>query len=99
MHRAFALVALGLLAALAWRLWRARAATGTRPALWVGALAALQLASGLSNVVLGWPLPAALLHSAGAAALVAITTSLLSRPTVAWCAPAPAAKALSPHAA
>ena len=98
-HRAFALVALGLLAALAWRLWRARAATGTRPALWVGALAALQLASGLSNVVLGWPLVAALLHSAGAAALVAITTSLLSRPTVASCVPAPAARGLSPHAA
>ena len=67
--------------------------------MWVGALAAVQLASGLSNVVLGWPLLAALLHSAGAAALVAITTSILSRPTMAWCAPAPAAQGLSPHAA
>jgi len=30
----------------------------------------IQLATGLSNVVLGWPLAAALAHTAGAAALV-----------------------------
>jgi cytochrome c oxidase assembly protein subunit 15 len=33
-------------------------------------LTGLQLATGLSNVVLQWPIVAALLHSAGAAALV-----------------------------
>jgi cytochrome c oxidase assembly protein subunit 15 len=30
----------------------------------------IQWGTGLSNVVLGWPLPAALAHTAGAAALV-----------------------------
>jgi heme a synthase len=38
-----------------------------------------QFASGLSNAVLGWPLVAALGHSAGAAALVLVLTLLLSR--------------------
>jgi heme a synthase len=37
-------------------------------------LLAAQLATGLSNVVLGWPLAAALAHTAGAAALVAVLT-------------------------
>ncbi len=78
-HRAFAVIALGLLAFVAWRLWQERQAIGHRPAAWVGGLAAAQLASGLSNVVLGWPLAAALMHSAGAAALVAVGTSLMAR--------------------
>ena len=43
------------------------------------ALTLWQVASGLSNVVLGWPLLAALGHSAGAAALVAGLSSLLAR--------------------
>ena len=38
-----------------------------------------QLLSGLSNVVLGWPIVAALAHSAGAAALVGVTTALIAR--------------------
>ncbi|MDE1927939.1 MAG: COX15/CtaA family protein, partial [Burkholderiales bacterium] len=42
-------------------------------------LLALQLATGLSNVVLGWPLPAALIHTAGAAALVLLLTLLWLR--------------------
>jgi heme a synthase len=42
-------------------------------------LLALQVVSGLSNVVLGWPLLAALGHSAGAAALVLVLTLLLAR--------------------
>jgi cytochrome c oxidase assembly protein subunit 15 len=37
------------------------------------------LASGLSNVVLGWPIVAALAHSAGAAGLVAVLVSLWAR--------------------
>ena len=36
----------------------------------IGGLVVIQLATGLSNVVLGWPLAAALAHTAGAAALV-----------------------------
>ena len=78
-HRLFALVALAALAALAWRLWQ-----DGRPAprLYARLLAALllwQAASGLSNVVLGWPIAAALGHSAGAAALVATLVSLWAR--------------------
>ena len=38
-----------------------------------------QVASGLSNVVLGWPLLAALGHSAGAAGLVLLMALLLAR--------------------
>ena len=38
-----------------------------------------ELGGGVSNVVLGWPILAALCHSAGAAALVGVLTSLLMR--------------------
>ena len=78
-HRLFALLALGALAVLAWRLWRT---AGLAQRRYAGALAGLlvgQAASGLSNVVLGWPLVAALAHSAGAAALVALLVSLWAR--------------------
>ena len=48
------------------------------------ALAALQLATGLSNVVLDWPLVAAVLHTGGASALVGVLTWALciSRPAL-----------------
>ena len=63
-HRLFALLAVGALLLLA-RLWHRRpaprGAAGAALALW-------QVASGLSNIVLGWP-GAALAHAAGAAAL------------------------------
>ena len=42
------------------------------------ALSALQFFTGLSNVVLGWPLVAAVLHTGGAAALVMALTWALS---------------------
>ena len=74
-HRAFAIAVTVLLAALAMRLWRAGA---RREGVVVGALLVAQLASGLSNVVLGWPLAAALGHTAGAAALVGWLTRLLA---------------------
>ena len=38
----------------------------------LGTLAALQLVTGLSNVVLDWPLVAALAHTGGAAALLGV---------------------------
>jgi len=76
-HRLLALVALGALAALAMALWRTPA--GRAPARWLLALLLWQAASGLSNVVLDWPIAAALAHSAGAAALVALLTSLWAR--------------------
>ncbi len=71
-HRLGAYVVLLALAALAWRLHR-RPAT-RRPARWLAALTALQFATGLSNVVLGWPLLAAVAHTGGAAALVVVMT-------------------------
>jgi cytochrome c oxidase assembly protein subunit 15 len=44
------------------------AAAGAAHLAGLALLLAWQLASGLSNVVLGWPIVAALAHSAGAAA-------------------------------
>ena len=77
-HRIGALVVLPALAALAWRLHAAGAQT--RPwALGLLALAAWQGATGLGNVVLGWPLAAAIAHTGGAAALVVVVTLLLVR--------------------
>ena len=79
MHRVLALV---LLAALAWLIWRLRAsgdAVLRRYGLGLAALGAWQLVTGLSNVVLGWPLVAAVAHTAGAAMLTMLLTSLLSR--------------------
>jgi heme a synthase len=75
-HRLFAGVLVALLAALAWRLWAERGTASAWPAQAVALLITWQVASGLSNVVLGWPLLAALAHAAGAAALVAVTTAL-----------------------
>lgn len=71
-HRLMALVVLVLLGMLAWRLNRI---PGLRqPSRWIAALTGLQLATGLSNVVLDWPLLAAILHTGGAAALVVVMT-------------------------
>ncbi|WP_119352774.1 COX15/CtaA family protein [Azohydromonas sediminis] len=70
------LAAMGLVAALLWRHER-------RGAVALLALAAWQFASGLSNVVLGWPLAAALAHTAGAALLVALLAVLLTRAALA----------------
>ncbi|MCV4753936.1 COX15/CtaA family protein, partial [Escherichia coli] len=39
---------------------------------------AWQFATGLGNVVLGWPLLAAVAHTGGAAALIAVLTALLT---------------------
>ena len=79
-HRLFAVVAGAALLALAHVLWHRLAQR--RVALAVLGLTLLQVASGLSNVVLGWPLLAALAHSAGAALLVAVLASLLARTTL-----------------
>ena len=78
-HYAHRLVAYGVLLALAWLAWRLHRATALRlQARWLAGLALLQLATGLSNVVLGWPLLAAVLHTGGAAALVVELTWALS---------------------
>jgi cytochrome c oxidase assembly protein subunit 15 len=63
-------------------IWRLLAAGDVDHRRWAWALAAVltwQLASGLSNVVLGWPLVAAVAHTGGAAAMVVLLTMLLTR--------------------
>ena len=78
-HYAHRLMAYAVLLALAWLAWRLHRATALRlQARWLAGLALLQLATGLSNVVLGWPLLAAVLHTGGAAALVVVLTWALS---------------------
>lgn len=72
-HRLMAVVVLLALCAYGGGLWRWRAAGQTpwrREAVVLWAMAAWQLLTGLSNVVLGWPLLAALFHTMGAALLV-----------------------------
>ena len=71
-HRLMAYAALAALGALWWRLRQAGALPG--PARWLAGLGLLQLLTGLSNVVLDWPLVAAVLHTGGAAALVMVLT-------------------------
>lgn len=69
-HRLLAVVTLTLLSALAWTL---RHQTRIRkPVCWLAALLTLQLATGLSNVVLGWPIAAAVVHTGGAGAMVVV---------------------------
>ena len=76
-HRLFAGVAVLVLAGLLWKLRGLKGAQ--RGWRWLAALLALQLITGLSNVVLDWPLVAAMLHTGGAGALIAVLTWLLSR--------------------
>ena len=72
-----------VLAVLLWTGLRLRATPGlARQGRLLLALLALQLITGLSNVVLGWPLLAAVLHTGGASALtvVLVWSLALSRP-------------------
>ena len=74
-HRLLAFVTLSLLAFLAWRVSSIQALR--KYGQWLGGLLALQLATGLSNVVLGWPLVAAVLHTGGGGAMVIVLVRLL----------------------
>ena len=74
-HRWFALLAVLAAGVLAWRL----RGLLPRSAVWLAGLLVLQFATGLANVVLGWPLLAALLHTGGAAALVLILLRILTQ--------------------
>jgi heme a synthase len=72
-HYAHRLAAYGVFVLLGVLAWALRRALPTQ-ARWVAGLALLQLLTGLSNVVLGWPLVAAVLHTGGAGALVIVLT-------------------------
>jgi len=92
-HRLGAYVVLAGIALYAWRL---RAHGGGRFRRWALAAAGIglwQLASGLSNVLLGWPLIGAVAHTAGAAAWAVWLTVLLARAHHA-AAPTPASGAV-----
>ena len=75
-HRLAAYVVLTYLGGLAWRLHRVAALRTSVIGLW--ALLGLQLLTGLSNVVLDWPLFTAVLHTGGAAALMVLLVGLLA---------------------
>ncbi|MGE5160633.1 MAG: COX15/CtaA family protein, partial [Betaproteobacteria bacterium] len=69
-HRVFALGVILALGALLWQVWNAPGLKGLARAILV--LLLLQFATGMSNVVLQWPLLLAVAHSGGAALLVAL---------------------------
>ncbi|AGU51624.1 putative cytochrome oxidase assembly protein [Variovorax paradoxus B4] len=74
-HYAHRLMAYAVFAALGVLAWQLRRTPPLRPqARWLAGLALLQLATGLGNVLLGWPLAAAVLHTGGAAALAVVLT-------------------------
>ncbi|ARU06680.1 heme A synthase [Comamonas serinivorans] len=71
-HRLFAIVVTAL---LGWTLWRLHRGGHLQVQVrWAAALLLLQLLTGLSNVVLDWPLLAAVMHTGGAAALTTVLT-------------------------
>ena len=73
-HRLFALV---VCVVLGWAYWRLRGVPALQtPRRYLGILLLAQVLTGLSNVVLDWPLAAAVLHTGGAGALVAVFTWL-----------------------
>ncbi|WP_240932999.1 heme A synthase [Diaphorobacter sp. HDW4B] len=93
-HRLAAYIVLAALILLAWRMHRAHVLRDQMR--WSAGLTLLQFLTGLSNVVLDWPLVAAVLHTGGAAALLVVLTWGLaaSRPAgaTALAAAAPAAR-------
>ena len=74
-HRLSAYVVFAGMGWLAWLLWQTPQTRRTAKGLLL--LAAWQFASGLTNVVLDWPLLAAVAHTGGAAALVILMTGAL----------------------
>ncbi|MES2363776.1 MAG: COX15/CtaA family protein [Pseudomonadota bacterium] len=93
-HRLSAYVVFAAMLLLAVRLYRLPALRSQ--AQWLAGLALLQVATGLGNVLLGWPLLAAVMHTGGAAALVIVLAGIVfcSR-AQAQAADAPSASKLS----
>ena len=71
-HRLAACLVVPALAVLAWRFQRQPALRMQRN--WLVGLALWQVATGITNVVMDWPLAAAVAHTGGAAALVMVLT-------------------------
>ena len=74
-HRLSAYVVFTLMVALSIKLYRVAALRSQAQCLC--GLAVLQIATGLGNVLLGWPLLAAVLHTGGAGALVIVLTGIV----------------------
>ena len=74
-HRLSAYVVFAAMLILAFKLYKIQALRNA--ALWLAGLALLQVATGLGNVLLGWPLVAAVMHTGGAAALVLVLTGIV----------------------
>jgi cytochrome c oxidase assembly protein subunit 15 len=73
-HRLFAVIVLVAITGLIIQLKRYPALRGLK--LWLMIILTLQIITGISNVVLGWPLLAAVMHTGGAAALVLVLTRI-----------------------
>ena len=74
-HRLSAYVVFAAMLVLATKLYKIET---MRPiGMWLAGLALLQVATGLGNVLLGWPLAAAVMHTGGAAALVIVLTGIV----------------------
>jgi len=80
-HRAFALVIVAVLVWLALGVRRAAAVGSLERRLATGliALTALQVATGISNVVFAWPIAVAVMHNGGAAAMALLLAVLHAR--------------------
>jgi len=75
-HRGLAVLTVLVVGTLAAYLWGFSPLIA--PSRTLIALLTLQLVTGISNVVLGWPLAAAVVHTGGAGAMVAVLTWLLA---------------------
>ncbi len=80
-HRLMAYAVLAALMAMAWALWQhaPQPRAARRWSLFLAGVAVWQAATGVSNVVLGWPLLAAVSHTGGAAVLVVGLATLWMR--------------------
>ena len=76
-HRLMALVVFSFAAFMVWQFKKAKVLPGLTRLLYV--FLTLQLITGLSNVVLDWPLMAAVAHTGGAGAIMMTLTYMLSR--------------------
>ena len=74
-HRLSAYVVFAAMLVVAVKLYKIQALRSA--AFCLAGLALLQVATGLGNVLLGWPLAAAVMHTGGAAALVIVLTGIV----------------------
>jgi heme a synthase len=78
-HRMFAFIVFAVLGVAAYKIYSCSAPRNPvrSAARWIVVLLLWQLITGLSNVVLGWPLLAAVSHTGGAAGLVVVLTGVV----------------------